>query len=89
MGHTKDKVTIYITKYALTDGIQQADAEVLDSGRYWYIPKGGSYPTSVGGNDAHLTKDAALDRAEEMRIAKLQSLEKQMKKISAMKFKVK
>jgi hypothetical protein len=61
----------------------------MSNGCYWYRPKGGFYSTSIGGTDAHLTKASALARAEEMRITKLKSLDKQMKKVSAMKFEVK
>lgn len=90
MDNTKEKVTIYITKYALTAGIYKREGELFspDLGGYSFKHTPDHYPTHVYGKDAHLTEEAALSRAEEMRIAKLKSLEKQMKKVSAMKFEV-
>lgn len=38
------------------------------------------------GKEFHLTEQSALDRAEEVRIKKLQSLDKQIKKISNITF---
>lgn len=81
--------TAYITKCALTTGIFRAEGKV--NGELFRIP-GGSYFDSYyhgNGKEWHLTEEAALARAEEMRIAKLKSLNKQMKKISALKFEIK
>lgn len=81
---------IYVTKYALTSGILKLEAEVDDSvatvrgnrnkGTYdqWFHGEG---------KDWHRTWESALARAEEMRIRKLQSLDKKMKKIGALEFK--
>jgi len=73
---------VWVTRYALTDGIKEMEGEIHDDGYfhpdgYWsYIPK----------KQWHHTKAEAIASAEEMRIAKLKSLDKQIKKISALKF---
>ena len=91
MDNTKETVTIYITKYALTAGIYKREGQLFNHelGGYSYKHSPEHYETMVYGRDVHLTEEAAQSRAEEMRIAKLKSLEKQMKKVSAMKFEVK
>lgn len=89
MDNTKEKITIYVTRYALTTGIFKVEAEINRSGSYMYRPDSSYCWCSVSGKDAHLTEIAALTRAEEMRISKLKALDKQMKKVSAMKFEVK
>lgn len=82
---------VYITKYALTTGVYSAEADVNGDMAVQAVQreKGSVYAQYFHGKDWHLTEDEALDRAEEMRIAKLKSLDKQMKKISALKFTIK
>lgn len=76
---------IYVTKYALTTGIFEVDAKVLD-GMASY-KRGDSYLMEFAHRDEfHLTREAAVAKAEEIRIKKLKSLNKQIKKISAIKF---
>lgn len=82
----------YITKYALSFGIYKTEVEI--NGDMATQPgdkiDGHSYfPQYFHGKDWHLSEGFALERAEEMRIAKLKSLDKQMKKISALKFDIK
>lgn len=79
---------VFITKYALTGAITEHDVvDYFDGQRVkvkWvgghnnvaYFPK----------NDWHHTKDGAIARAEEMRIKKLQALDRQFKKLWAKKF---
>lgn len=81
---------IYVTKYALTSGIFSVDAAIDSAGKMATYRQSGSYFTEYAhGNDFHLTKEAAQNRAHEMRIKKLQSLDKKIKQISAMKFEIK
>lgn len=89
MSNTKKTVTIYVTKYALTTGIFTAQGEQSSDDSFFYKVDGSSFTQYARGNDVHLTEEAALNRAEEMRISKLKALDKQMKKVSAMKFEVK
>lgn len=76
---------VYVTKYALTTGVYIAEAHVTGDMAV-QLAKGHMYAQYFHGKDWHLTEDEAIHRAEEMRIAKLRSLDKQMKKISALKF---
>lgn len=89
MDNTKKTVTIYVTKYALTTGIFTVQGEQSSDDLFFYKSEGSGFTNFARGNDAHLTEEAALARAEEMRISKLKALDKQMKKVSAMKFEVK
>lgn len=79
---------IYVTKYALSGGIFEVDAKVYDdgSGMASFKRERSTYTEYVHGKDFYLTKAEAVARAEEMRMAKLKSLEKSAKKISALKF---
>ena len=89
MDNTKETVKIYVTKYALTTGIFTAQGEQSSDDSFFYKMDGSSFTQYARGNDVHLTEEAALERAEEMRIAKLKALDKHMKKVIAMKFEVK
>lgn len=73
---------VFLTKYALTKGIHIVDAEKTDSG-YWRVE--GHYQL-YGINECFVIFDDAIAKAEEMKIKKLQSLDKQIKKISALNF---
>lgn len=77
---------IYVTKYALTAGIKEHEAEVNGSMAV-VRPIGTAWVTSYYyGNDWHMTANAASIRAEEMRVAKINSLRKQLAKLEAVKF---
>ena len=79
---------IYITKYALSSGIIVREGELTGIGTMVSVRH-----TEVGGftqyfhrPDWHMTKVAALKKAEKMREKKLQSLEKQIEKIKDLNF---
>lgn len=76
----------WITKYALTSGIFEAEGSVTRQGGFRGRPVQGGLDQYFYGADFHLTKEEAITRAEEMRVRKLQSLDKQIKKVSALKF---
>jgi len=82
---------VFITKWALSYGIFEIDAD-LHSNKgmvsFRRSPEHFEEYCHHEGKDWHLTREGAVNRAEEMRIAKLKSLDKQTKKISAMKFKI-
>lgn len=81
--------TAYITKYALTTGIYKTEGTAKD-GMFVQPSQGlGTFPCYFHGKEWHLTKEDAIAHAEEMRIKKLKSIDKQMKKISALKFTIK
>lgn len=77
---------IYSTKYIFTDGITQHDAEIEDGMAIVRTDSGLPFFLHGEGKDWHATKESAIKRAEELRIRKLKSLDKQHKKISAMAF---
>jgi hypothetical protein len=78
---------IYVTKYALSVGILEVDAEISTSVAAY---RGGSgFINYIHKGEWFYELDAALQKCEELRIKKLQSLDKQIKKISALKFEVK
>lgn len=82
---------IYVTKYALTDGVREHEADILDGGKYARVKAASCTHLNqlFCGKDFHLNEYSAIERAEEMRIKKLQSLDKQIKKMSALTFEVK
>jgi hypothetical protein len=80
----------YITKYALTVGIMDAEAEqssVAPSMVTWTYRNGWNKGAAHGeGKDWHRTKEAAVARAEQMRLAKIVSLKKSIKKLESLNF---
>lgn len=80
--------TLWITKYALTSGIYEREQIEIDGDMAIVLE-----PKSIGGKnyyhgkDWHVTRDAALARAEDMRLAKIASLEKQLVKLEKLNFK--
>ena len=80
---------VFISKYALSSGIFSVEAEFLESkDSVKYRRDGGSFMEFAHKNEWHSCADKAIARAEEMRIAKLKSLDKQAKKVSAMVFEI-
>ena len=80
-----EKITAWITRYALTDGIQKVQGKINQE--HPRVFDYGAWNCAIG-DQWHLTEQAAVDHAETIRIKKLQSLDSQHKKISALKFKV-
>lgn len=75
---------IYVTKYALAQGIFEIDAEIVD-GYARQLPRG-EIGLFLKRSEYATTYAEAVAQAEKKRIAKLKSLEKQMKKIGAIRF---
>jgi len=90
----KEKLTkIWVTKYALTTGIFEVEAEVEKREKrnegMAVVPndfKSGTYPRYFHGKEWHLTKESAMKQAEEMRTKKIASLQKQIGKLENLKF---
>lgn len=78
----------YITRYALTGGIKEVEAELSKSypTMISYADADGKYRQTAHGNDWHTTKEAAIARAEEMRTAKIKSLRKSIEKMEKLRF---
>lgn len=80
--YREETKTLFISKYALTSGVEERNClinETFDSAKY-----GLDYFRI--GKDAHETREAAVAAAEKMRVAKIASLEKQLKKLRTMTF---
>lgn len=72
---------VWITKYALTTGIYEIEAEITENGSAYDMHA--SLPTFYckEGKDWHRTKEDAIQRAEAMRQKKIASLKKQIEKL--------
>ena len=78
---------IYITKYALTKGILEKDAERHETRTSTaVVGYEGNYYEYFHGQDWHLTRELAVLRANEMAAAKIKSLKKSLKKLEKLKF---
>jgi len=84
----REVFTAWITKYALTEGIEVVEAELCSDISDKMITYGGNgyLSQSAHGNDWHRTPESAIARAEKMRSAKIESMEKQIKKLKRMTF---
>lgn len=79
---------IYVTKYALTEGIEVYDRKEPSNARDELIAVVNSkgMVSYFHGKDWHLTQSEAQDRAEKMRVAKIASLRKSIDKLEKMTF---
>lgn len=80
-----EHIKAWITKYALTKGIEVVDAEVCHNINSGMIAYGRCQ--HAHGKDWHRTPEAAIARAEEMRKAKIASLRKSIEKTERITFK--
>ncbi|EBC7361175.1 hypothetical protein ACKJVF_003783 [Salmonella enterica subsp. enterica serovar Kentucky] len=78
--------TVYVTKYALSDGPFKVEAELSFGGTMASYRIGNSYTQTAHGKDFWLTEAEAMADCERRRTAKLASIEKQRKKLEAMQF---
>ena len=75
---------IWVTKYALSKGIFETEGEAVGEGLFKAHKQ---YDYFHGeGRDWHRTKESAIVRAENMRIAKIASLKKQIAKLEKLSF---
>jgi len=81
-----EHVTVWVTKYVLTEGIKKVKARVCHDIAPTMIEYGNH--AYAHGKDWHRTQEAAIARAEEMRLAKIKSLEKSIAKFKALRFTV-
>ena len=79
---------VWITKYALTQGIFEIEAEECGMGFPGMIQTKEEHPSHCHeeGKDWHRSKESAVKRAEEMRQKKISSLKKKLEKLEKMKF---
>ncbi len=81
----------YVTRYALTVGIKEVEAEedpaLTDYPNMLSVKsKNGYYGENYHGKDWHRTREEALKNAETKRLKKIDSLKKSLKKLETMKF---
>lgn len=79
------KQTVWLSKYALSSGVTEHQAEIRDGRAY----PGAPFMSFVGfqmGRDAHETRDAAIAAAEVARKKKVASLKKQLAKLESLTF---
>lgn len=77
---------IWVTRWALTGGIIQADAEFRNNGSMAIYRVDNGPRNMVHTGDFHLSEEAAIQRAYIMRAKKIQSLNKQLEKIQKLSF---
>lgn len=77
---------IYVTKYALTKGIQEMEAESVDENRA-IVKIYGNLAQYFHNKEYHLSKEAAVEQADLMLKNRISSLEKQIAKLKKLNFK--
>lgn len=77
---------VFVSKYAITDGITEHDATISGDGGYASVPGRLGLYTLKMGRDAHLTREEAVAKAHEMRMRRIASLQKQIAKLEQMTF---
>ena len=84
-------MTVFVTKYALTSGIQEVEGEPWDNSPDMFCETrtSGQYSSNFHGEgkEWHRTKEGASAKAEAMRTRKIASLKQQITKLQEMKFK--
>ena len=81
-----DTIKVFITKYALTDGIIEKDAELCDDNKMIKVSGKGYFTTYFHGEDWHRTRESAVKRAEIMRDRAIKSAEKKIAKLKNLQF---
>ena len=77
---------VWITKYALTDGIIKVEAE-QDKLTYGFVVTEGAFKNEwFNRTDCFTSRSSAIKKAEEMRQKKIASLKKQIEKLERMRF---
>lgn len=78
---------VWITKYVLTEGIQELDVDPPSQDIPTLIRHPDGYPCYHGeGGDWHRSRDAALVRAETVRQKKIKAVKKQLERLERMTF---
>jgi len=78
---------VYITKYALSKGIQRYEVPDVDKNGYHVFITQAMYHENFYKPHWHTDKKSAIQEAEYMRKKKLESLDKQIWKLRGLKFK--
>lgn len=90
MGLQQEKEVIYITKWALTQGILKGEVDYKSKmEEHMYVKAKGLIGMLCVRQDAFFTLEEAQAKAEDMRRRKIVSLRKQIAKLEEMKIKIK
>ena len=86
-----ETIRVWITKYALTQGIYEVEVTECDNGMVSQKPQKGSLCNMNSyyhgeGREWHRTREGAVAKAEAMRKKKIAAIRKQLLKLEAMKF---
>lgn len=73
---------VWVTKWTLSTGIEHCNVQIKSSSPCAWLDT----VTCLSPGEYHLTREAAIAKAEEMRTKKIASLKKQIKKLEAMDF---
>ena len=77
---------VWITKYALTDGIIEAKGE-QDKLTYGFVVTDGVFRNEwFNSKDCFTSRTSAIKKAEEMRQDKIKSLQKKIKELEELRF---
>lgn len=79
---------VYVCKFALTAGIIEADFEPTDGGYGFVRLFGSPYPVHLSRKDYGITLHEAIEKAEALRVKKIASHDKSIKKLKSLDIKV-
>lgn len=82
----KETIKVFVTKYALTDGIKTVDVVVSDSYPEMVTGPGLFEHYHGEGREWHRTMESAVAQAEKMRTRKIASMKKKLAKLENLKF---
>lgn len=85
METSEDVFNVWITKWALTSGIEKLEAEWILDSKVVSVKRRGHIAYFYK-NNWHLSLEDAKKRAEDMRRKKIASLEKQIEKLKSLQF---
>ncbi|SOC26005.1 hypothetical protein [Thalassospira xiamenensis] len=77
---------VWITKFALTHGIIEADGEVSGDGYFIWKPENAMFPSHLSSKDWSSNRAAAVKVAEGMRGKKIAAIKAQLVRLEALKF---
>ena len=86
----RTKFSAWVSKYAMTKGIYEIEAEdCFDISPTMVHDRGAMYTTFYHKDEWHRSEAEAVAKAEAMRTARIKSLEKQIARLKAMRFEIK
>lgn len=86
MNDNQEQFDAWVTKYALSTGIEAVQAKIINRDRNLivYMEKGKPLSQYAGENEWFRTPEEALRRADEMRTKRIAALKKQIAKLEKM-----